>query len=88
MMHRSEPIVIAPECYAPGCHHDGDQYTMVKCRTCGHWFCAEHLETDGDGRSVTLVDTGLTGLAYYVGQCAECREKPPVRHPVDSSWLR
>ncbi len=90
-MSQSTPFLIAPECYAPGCHHDGDQYTMVKCRSCGHWFCGEHLSSDASAdsrRDVALVESGLRGLSFYLGLCATCRHLPPERHPVDSSWLR
>jgi hypothetical protein len=61
---------------------------MIKCRSCGHWFCGEHLKVDDDDRGIALVDTGLQGLAYYLGHCATCREQQPVRDHVDSSWLR
>ena len=106
-MRKTAPLFIAPECSAPGCHHNGDQYLMVKCRGCGHWFCEEHIEptepvetdgtTEGDGSlterisnvpTVKRVDTGLQGLAYYLGYCRTCREQQAQRRPVDSSWLR
>jgi hypothetical protein len=87
-MEHAAPLLIAPECAAPGCHYDGDQHMMVKCRSCGLWFCKEHLKGDDSGLSITLVDTGLHGLAYNLGYCTTCREKQPVRRPVDSSWLR
>lgn len=87
-MHHSDPVLIAPECYAPGCHHDGDQYTMVKCRSCGHWFCAEHFTGEDEGRGIALVDSGLRGLSYYLGLCARCRERQQVRHAANSTWLR
>ena len=88
-VHQEAPLLIAPECYAPGCHHDGDQYSMVKCSSCGHWFCAEHIETNDENRGrVALVESGLRGLAYYEGRCPTCREQIPERHPVDSTWLR
>lgn len=83
------PMLIAPECHAPGCHHDGDQYSMVKCSTCGHWFCPEHIEmNDEHGRRVTLVESGLRGLSYYLGRCADCRERFTPRKRTDSAWLR
>jgi hypothetical protein len=86
--NHSEPMLIAPECHAAGCHNDGDQYMMVKCRSCGHWFCPEHLESEDGARSVTLVDSGLRGLSYYQGHCAACRGRMLERKPVNSSWLR
>jgi hypothetical protein len=95
-MKQVAPFLIAPECAASGCQHDGDQYTMIKCRSCGHWFCEEHIVTAAGSQSqrlariptVKLVDTGLQGLAYYLGCCTACRDAQPVRRPVDSSWLR
>ncbi len=87
-MDQSAPMMITPECHADGCHNDGDQYTMVKCRSCGHWFCAEHFRSEDEDRSVALVASGLRGLAYYQGYCASCREERLTRKPVDSSWLR
>jgi hypothetical protein len=43
-MRRTAPLLIAPECSASGCHHNGDQYLMIKCRSCDRWFCEEHFE--------------------------------------------
>ena len=106
-MRKTAPLFIAPECSVSGCHHDGDQYLMIKCRACDHWFCEEHIEpaetdgaTEGSGShseritsvpTVKLVDTGLSGLAYYLGYCRTCRarrEQQAGRRRVDSSWLR
>lgn len=88
-MRKTAPAVIAPECHADGCHHDGDQYTMVKCRSCDHWFCTEHLDSQDTIRRVSMVETGLPGLTYYQGLCATCRgQHAQQRRPVDSSWLR
>ena len=85
----ADPVFIAPECHVQGCHYDGDQYTMVKCRVCDHWFCPEHLGSNETVRRVSMVDTGLPGLSYYLGLCADCRQKlSQRRRPVDSSWLR
>ncbi len=33
------PTLLTPECDAPGCSVAGDQYTMIRCRGCGAWFC-------------------------------------------------
>jgi hypothetical protein len=88
-MQHSAPIFIAPECHAPGCHHDGDQYTMVKCRSCDHWFCTEHLDSQDTIRRISIVETGLPGLSYYLGLCTTCRgTQVQRRRRVDSSWLR
>lgn len=103
-MKRTAPALIAPECSASGCHHNGDQYLMIKCRSCDRWFCEEHFEaaegsetgSESETRSqritnvptVKLVKTGLNDLTYYLGSCMACRAKQPTRRPVDSSWLR
>lgn len=88
-MRKTAPAVIAPECHADGCHHDGDQYTMVKCRACDHWFCTEHLDSQDTIRRIAIMETGLPGLNYYLGLCATCRDQhAPQRRRVDSSWLR
>lgn len=97
-MKQEEPLLIAPECSAPGCHHDGESFMMIKCRLCDQWFCEEHFEAaDGDENqeqrvtnvpTVKLVKTGLNDLAYYLGSCKACRAKQAARRPVDSSWLR
>lgn len=44
-MKQAEPLLIAPECSAQGCHRDGEAAMMIKCRSCDHWFCEEHFET-------------------------------------------
>ncbi len=97
-MKQAEPLLIAPECSAPGCHRDGEASMMIKCHACDHWFCEEHFETaEANGNwsqritgvpTVKLVKTGLDGLAYYLGSCMACRAKQAGRRPVDSSWLR
>jgi hypothetical protein len=97
-MKQAEPLLIAPECSAPGCHHDGDAYMMIKCHLCDRWFCEEHFEaTEENGNrsqritsvpTVKLVNTGLNDLTYYLGSCMACRAKQAGRRPVDSSWLR
>jgi hypothetical protein len=100
-MKQVDPLLIAPECSAPGCHHNGDVFMMVKCHSCGHWFCEEHIETAQGGRSrsqratnianaptVKRIKTGLSDLTFFLGSCAACREEHAKRRPVDSSWLR
>jgi hypothetical protein len=69
--HPTLPLIVTPECAAPGCHVAGDQFTMVSCRACGHWFCADHVDA---GAGATLVHLGpaRNGLAYYRGLCASC----------------
>ena len=100
-MKQAAPLLVAPECSAPGCHHDGDAFMMIKCRSCDQWFCEEHFEAsetaedNGNPRqritgapTVKLVKTGLNDLTYYLGSCMACRAKQAGRRPVDSSWLR
>jgi hypothetical protein len=70
--NESSPVLITPECDAPGCGVAGDQYTMVRCRGCGGWFCVKHIAA---AEGVTLVRTvrrALNGLAYYQGSCVPC----------------
>ena len=97
-MKQAEPLLIAPECSAPGCHHNGEAFMMIKCHSCGQWFCEEHFgSAEGDENqrrrvtdvpTVKLVKTGLNDLTYYLGSCIACRAKQAGRRPVDSSWLR
>lgn len=47
-MKKIAPLLIAPECSAPGCHRNGDQALMIKCRGCDLWFCEEHIEPLGN----------------------------------------
>jgi hypothetical protein len=60
-MRRSTSLLIVPECSAPGCHHSGDQSTMVKCRACGCWFCEAHLVTAARATRATTTTTGEPG---------------------------
>jgi hypothetical protein len=73
--------LITPECDAPGCDVAGDQYTMVRCRGCGAWFCPEHIAGE---EGVTLVrprGRALSGLAYYQGSCVPCLQaRQRIRH--------
>lgn len=90
-MRRTAPLLIAPECSGSGCHHNADQYLMIKCRSCDRWFCEEHFEAAEGSESdsgnenrnqritnvptVKLVKTGLDNLTFYVGSCMACRAK-------------
>jgi len=68
------PTLLTPECDAPGCSVAGDQYTMVHCRSCGAWFCPDHIAA---AEGVTLMcppDPALRGLAYYQGRCVSCQQ--------------
>jgi len=72
--HGPAPTLISPECDSPGCSMAGDQYTMVRCRTCGAWFCPRHVAS---AEAVTLVRTvalELGGLSYYQGSCVPCQQ--------------
>ncbi|PWT78588.1 MAG: hypothetical protein C5B60_00925 [Chloroflexi bacterium] len=73
--HSPSTTLITPECEAPGCHVAGDQYTMVRCSSCGGWFCAEHIAVE---EGVTLVRPAprvLKYLAYYQGICSACQQE-------------
>jgi hypothetical protein len=78
------PMLITPECGAPGCSVVGDQYTMVRSRGCDHWFCPDHLAADEGATLVRLDRPALRGLAYYQGSCVPCRQArrriPPPSH--------
>lgn len=68
------PTLITPDCNAHGCGVAGDQYTMVRCRDCGAWFCGDHIAAE---EGVTLerpAGRALSGLAYYQGTCVACRQ--------------
>ena len=86
-MRRSSSVLIAPECHASGCHHDGDQYTMIKCRQCQHWYCPEHVDMSETARLITLADPKLQNLSYYLGLCFSCRGALREQQPARSAWL-
>jgi hypothetical protein len=65
------PTLVTPECAAPGCRVTGDQFTMVRCRGCGKWFCPVHVDTAAPARLIRL-RASLGGIAYYEGLCASC----------------
>ena len=72
--HSSAAILLTPECEAPGCHAAGDQYTMVRCRGCGGWFCTDHIDAQEGVTLVHPVPRVLKDLAYYQGICLACRQ--------------
>jgi len=75
-----DPTLLTPECDAPGCSVAGDQYTMIRCRSCGAWFCPDHIAA---AEGVTLVrppDPAPRGLAYYQGRCVTCQQARQVMH--------
>jgi hypothetical protein len=72
--HQPTPLLITPECDAPGCSVAGDQYTMVRCRSCGAWFCPEHIDAAAGARLVRLGKSAPSGLAYYQGICLACHQ--------------
>ena len=86
-MRRATYMLIAPECYAPGCHHDGDQYTMIKCRECHRWYCPEHVDQQEAVRLITLAHPAPQSLSYYLGLCFACRGALRERQPTQSAWL-
>jgi hypothetical protein len=78
--HSSATTLITPDCEAPGCSVAGDQYTMVRCRGCGAWFCPDHIAAQ---EAVTLVHPApraLQGLAYYQGICVPCQQARQRTH--------
>src|SRR5262245_47967220 len=74
------PMVITPECGAPGCSVTGDQYTMVRCRLCDHWFCPDHIDAEEGVTLARPVRPALRGLAYYQGLCVLCQRAPATSH--------
>ncbi len=86
-LRRSKPVLIAPECHAPDCHHAGDQYTMVKCRSCEQWFCSDHVDTEETVQLVKTVDRAFQGLSYYAGLCLACHGEIRQQKPTNSRWL-
>lgn len=77
-MTTATPLLIVPGCQSHGCNVAGDQYSMVLCRKCRRWFCAEHIDAD-EGVTLRSADSpSLRGLSYYQGRCLECRK--PKRH--------
>ena len=78
--HLPAPLLITPECSAPGCTAAGDQYTMVHRRACGAWFCPEHIDAAVGARLVRPGRSALRELAYYEGICVPChRADEPVQ---------
>ena len=70
--HLPAAMLLTPECGAPGCHVAGDQFTMVRCRGCGGWFCTDHIAQE-DVTLIYLAPRVLKDLAYYQGMCQTCR---------------
>lgn len=69
--------LITPACDVPGCTVAGDQYTMVRCRTCGAWVCPQHIAPE---EGVTLRHYGRHAprdLQYYQGLCVRCAPAVP-----------
>ena len=72
--YSSSPMLITPECEASGCYVAGDQYTMVRCRDCGGWFCTDHIAAQEGVTLIHPVSRVIRGLAYYQGICLTCRQ--------------
>lgn len=72
--HGPGPTLITPECDAPGCGVAGDQYTMIRCRGCGAWFCPEHVAAEEGVTLVRPASRALSGLAFYQGICVPCQQ--------------
>jgi hypothetical protein len=73
-LHSPGITLITPECEAPGCSVDGDQYTMVRCRACCGWFCPEHIAAQEGVTLVRPAPRALRNLAYYQGMCEPCHQ--------------
>ena len=83
-MDNTAPVLITPECHTPGCHNDGDQFTMIKCRLCGHWFCGSHL----DPAQTLQLSPQAPELSIYTGLCVDCSTRERQRHTAnDTGWL-
>jgi hypothetical protein len=63
-----------------GCSVASDQYTMVRCRGCGGWFCPEHIDAQEGVRLVRPVVRALHGLAFYQGVCVPCHQADQRTH--------
>jgi len=66
-------MLFTPECETSGCHVAGDKYTMVRCRGCGGWFCADHIDARESVTLIYLAPRALKDLANYQGVCQTCR---------------
>jgi hypothetical protein len=73
-MSAKSPLLITPECGSSGCSITGDQYTMVHCRACGHWFCADHTAPEDPVELKRAGDVQGAHVAYYQGLCHACHE--------------
>jgi hypothetical protein len=73
-MTLATPLLILPGCHARGCEAAGDQYSMVLCRKCHEWFCAEHIDTHVGVELRSADSPRLRGLSYYQGLCLHCRK--------------
>jgi hypothetical protein len=78
------PTLITPECAMPGCSEDGDQFTMVRCRACGAWYCPDHIQQDAGVRMLPLQSAQVAksgSLSHYVGLCVRCHQaQQRLRH--------
>ena len=80
-MSARSPLLITPECGSSGCSATGDQYTMVRCRACGHWYCAEHTALEVRVELTRSGDAQGASVAYYLGLCRACYDaRAKVRH--------
>jgi hypothetical protein len=79
-LHVPATTLMTPECEAPGCSVASDQYTMVRCRGCGGWFCPEHIDAQEGVRLVRPVVRALHGLAFYQGVCVPCHQADQRTH--------
>jgi len=78
--HWPTPMLITPECDAPGRDVAGDQYTMVRCRGAGAWFYPERIAAEEGVTLVRSARRALSGLASYQGLCAPCQQARQRTH--------
>lgn len=74
--------LITPQCAAPGCTAAGDQYTMVRCRTCGAWVCPEHIAAEEGVMLRRYGRPAPSDLCYYQGLCTSCAHDREQAYPV------
>ncbi|MGO8948543.1 MAG: hypothetical protein ACLQUY_12960 [Ktedonobacterales bacterium] len=71
--HLYAAMLLTQECESPGCNVAGDQFTMVRCRDCGGWFCPQHVDAKEGVTLIHVAPRVLRGLGYYQGICTACR---------------
>lgn len=73
-MSAKAPLLITPECGTQGCSVTGDQYTMVRCRGCNRWYCADHTATEDLVEVKHTHDANTGDITFYQGLCRSCHD--------------